>query len=345
MSYSGIEKLIPKDKFDFRPFPELMKISEDEIKPILPNLFEWTKDIHWPIAREVINVLCRFPNSVIPYIQEVLNSDDPDDGWQNVIISMLIPRLPVHLQVKYLFKDVKKIAVNSEYKSDAIRYMENYYGEKAMKKILAFWRCEQLTELQKEIQYEHYMPKEVLEAIHRGQQVLQIGNIQNKYDIDVVKLKEIISSGNYDEDLFFQLTRLSEDKTQLILPELFDCFAKMNWSIIYKEVEMIDILSPFPDKITLLIKETLKPTATNEELKCSTISKLLPKLPIYFQNKIVLKDIKRINISPTDSEKEADVLNAAKLYLDSFYGEDIANKILSIWRGNLNGKPCTDTVL
>jgi len=38
MDYSQLEKLIPKDKFDFEPFPVLLEISEDVVGPILPNL-------------------------------------------------------------------------------------------------------------------------------------------------------------------------------------------------------------------------------------------------------------------------------------------------------------------
>ncbi|MDR2940650.1 MAG: DUF5071 domain-containing protein [Clostridiales bacterium] len=51
MKYSDIRELIPKNKFDIKPVPILMEISESEILPILPDLLFWMADMNWLVAK------------------------------------------------------------------------------------------------------------------------------------------------------------------------------------------------------------------------------------------------------------------------------------------------------
>ena len=94
MACDYLRTLIPKDKFDFAPFPELMEISEEEVNPILPDLLYWVADMNWPIATEMVKVLARFPDSVTPLVEELLKPTEEDDCWKFSIILDLIPALP-----------------------------------------------------------------------------------------------------------------------------------------------------------------------------------------------------------------------------------------------------------
>jgi len=111
MDNSRLEKLIPKDKFDFEPFPMLMEISEDDVKPILHKLLFCIADMSWPIATEMIRVLVRFSSSVVPHVKDVLMPTETDEEWKYFIISHLIPQLPTSSQ-ELLLESVKRIYDN-----------------------------------------------------------------------------------------------------------------------------------------------------------------------------------------------------------------------------------------
>lgn len=132
MEYNEIDKYIPKNKFDKDSILKLMAISEDEIKPILPELLSWTADINWPIAKDIVHVLVRFPNCVVPLIKEKLKSSEQDEDWKYFIITDLIPELPIEAQ-KMLADDMSRIINNptddekyAEVWDMAKRYRENY---------------------------------------------------------------------------------------------------------------------------------------------------------------------------------------------------------------------------
>jgi len=128
MDNSQLEKLIPKDKFDFEPFPLLMEISEDEVKPILSSLLFCVADMNWPIATEMIKVLVRFSNSVVPHIKEVLMPTETDEEWKYFIISALIPKLPANSQ-ELLMESVKRIydnPTNGEVQSEVWEMAKEY---------------------------------------------------------------------------------------------------------------------------------------------------------------------------------------------------------------------------
>jgi len=128
MDYCQLKKLIPKDKFDLEPFPALMEIGEDEVKPILPELLFCVADINWPIATEMIKVLIRFPDSVVPLIKNVLKPSEADEEWKYFIITDLVPRLPKSSQ-ELLLEDIKRILdapTNGEILGGVVEVVENY---------------------------------------------------------------------------------------------------------------------------------------------------------------------------------------------------------------------------
>ena len=108
MAFDHLRILIPKDKFDLSHFPELMDISEEEVKPILLDLLFWTADLNWPIATEMAKVLSRFPDSVTPLVKELLKPTEKDDCWKFSLIVGLVPNLPEKSQ-KQLAKSMRRI--------------------------------------------------------------------------------------------------------------------------------------------------------------------------------------------------------------------------------------------
>jgi len=111
MNIDQLKKLLPKDKFDFEPLPALMEISEKDVKPILRDLLFCMADINWPIAHEIIPVLLRFPDSIVPIIKDVLSPTEMDAVWKYFIITDLIPKLPKESQ-NLLLEDIKRIQRN-----------------------------------------------------------------------------------------------------------------------------------------------------------------------------------------------------------------------------------------
>jgi len=131
MCYSELKSLIPKDKFDLTTISSLKEISEEKVQPILSELLFWVADMNWPVAREMVDVLVRFPNSIVPLIKNILKSSEKDEEWKWFIITGLIPRLSECFQ-KLLLEDVFRIIENpsdSELSGDVWRIAKNYMDE------------------------------------------------------------------------------------------------------------------------------------------------------------------------------------------------------------------------
>lgn len=99
MLQQNVFELIPKNKFDFSTINQLMRISEDDVQPILSKLLDWIADFNWPIAEDVCKVLARFPNSITPLLKEALNPNAEDEILKYWIILKLIPLLPRNTQM------------------------------------------------------------------------------------------------------------------------------------------------------------------------------------------------------------------------------------------------------
>jgi len=108
MEKGEIFNLVPKNKFDDSTIGELMKIEEKKMKLILPELILWIADFNWPIAKDMINILILYPNSLIPVIKKSLNPFQDDEILKYWIIIKLIPELPQKYQ-NLLRGDIERI--------------------------------------------------------------------------------------------------------------------------------------------------------------------------------------------------------------------------------------------
>lgn len=99
MDKDGLENLIPKNKFDNSTINDLMKLNEDEISIILPELFNWIKDFNWPIAAEITQVITKFPISLFPLLRKSLRGDEKDEVLKYWVIVKILPKMPIDMQI------------------------------------------------------------------------------------------------------------------------------------------------------------------------------------------------------------------------------------------------------
>ena len=88
-----VKNLVPKNKFDFSGMEELMKLSDEEIEPVIPDLLAWMKDMNWPVAKEMPALLALHPKTIIPHIIEIFQPEQPECDWKTYIIQELLPLL------------------------------------------------------------------------------------------------------------------------------------------------------------------------------------------------------------------------------------------------------------
>ena len=107
----NIQELVPKDKFDTSSIHELRNLTEEEIRPILPELIEWLADFNWPVASEVAKVVALFPNSVIGELKKQFAPEADDDILKYWILVRLIPLFEKDKQL-LLLPTLHRIAEN-----------------------------------------------------------------------------------------------------------------------------------------------------------------------------------------------------------------------------------------
>lgn len=101
-----IRTMLPKDKFDIESIEKLDKRSNDELRDILSELMEWLQDRNWPISQPVEDLLLRFGDELIPHIQNVFQTRDPQ--WEYFMLTGLISRLPLEC-LRMLKPDLERI--------------------------------------------------------------------------------------------------------------------------------------------------------------------------------------------------------------------------------------------
>lgn len=88
-----VKDLVPKNKFDFSGIEELRKLSGEEIASVIPDLLAWMKDMNWPVAKEMPDLLAPHQEALIPHIIEILQPEQSECDWKTYIIWVLLPLL------------------------------------------------------------------------------------------------------------------------------------------------------------------------------------------------------------------------------------------------------------
>jgi hypothetical protein len=105
----GIKSLIPKDKFDLDSINIFKKMDIKDIKPIIFDLLEWTKDSNWPITEDIGNMLVHLGTELIPHLRVIFDSND--DCWKYSILVNLVNKLPITV-LSEMEADLKRLALN-----------------------------------------------------------------------------------------------------------------------------------------------------------------------------------------------------------------------------------------
>ncbi|MER2106548.1 MAG: DUF5071 domain-containing protein [Solibacillus sp.] len=84
--------MMPKDKFDLATVENLKQAQAEAVLPNLPQMLEWIKNLNWPVAEPMIEVLLHYPTEVTPYVEGILQGND--DEWIYNCLVAIVPRLP-----------------------------------------------------------------------------------------------------------------------------------------------------------------------------------------------------------------------------------------------------------
>lgn len=115
-----IREWLPRDKHDVKAIRKLSKCSDAELKKIIPELMEWLQDGNWPISKSVEDLLLRFGEELIPHIQNVFKTKDPQ--WEYFMLSGLISRLPS--QYLIILKDDLERILKNPTKSETLEELD-----------------------------------------------------------------------------------------------------------------------------------------------------------------------------------------------------------------------------
>ncbi len=96
-----IQDCIPKDKFDEDAVARARAVGFPALNPILSELLAWLQDANWPVARPMASLLAVTQQEIVPYIKEVLNSED--GIWKYWTIDLLVDDLSQ--EVRELLQD------------------------------------------------------------------------------------------------------------------------------------------------------------------------------------------------------------------------------------------------
>ncbi len=88
---SDAPQIIPKGKMDLSIESGLNHASNEQILENLDELFEWTKDINWPVSSLIFNRISKLGSHLTNPVSEILSGDDFE--WKGTIINFLLPLL------------------------------------------------------------------------------------------------------------------------------------------------------------------------------------------------------------------------------------------------------------
>ncbi len=82
---------VPRDKHDTAAIERAKEIGFPALNPVLPVLLGWLKDMNWPVAPHVAELLSGAGLEIVPHIGAVLRSDD--SVWKIWVLTELCPRI------------------------------------------------------------------------------------------------------------------------------------------------------------------------------------------------------------------------------------------------------------
>lgn len=105
----NLQDYIPKNKFDIDKIEYLSKKKYPEYKLILPDLFEWIKDMNWPVARKIAPLLINAGEDIVPIVKNILNTDD--DVWKYWTLNYIVDKMDDSI-ILLIKSDLERIVIN-----------------------------------------------------------------------------------------------------------------------------------------------------------------------------------------------------------------------------------------
>lgn len=106
-----IKELLPKDKFDNNGLNRLSELTDEEIKPFIPDLLVWVQDMNFPVAETVCRVIAGHYAVADDEIIKLLDVSQTDELWKYFIITGLLP--VIENPSDSLINAVRRIALNA----------------------------------------------------------------------------------------------------------------------------------------------------------------------------------------------------------------------------------------
>lgn len=105
----NLKDYIPNNKFDIEKIEYLSKKKYPEYKLILPDLFEWIKDMNWPVARKIAPLLINAGEDIVPIVENILNTDD--DVWKYWTLNYIVDKMDDSI-ILLIKSDLERIVIN-----------------------------------------------------------------------------------------------------------------------------------------------------------------------------------------------------------------------------------------
>jgi hypothetical protein len=121
-------RFIPKNKHDFETVERIKRADNQSIQEVLPQIFDWLEDINWPVAKELVKVLPKFDELIIPFVVDLMHR--PDGLREYSIYYNMLPLL-TQSQLQLLKEELERVAHNpspfekeEEYDKIAVEYLQ-----------------------------------------------------------------------------------------------------------------------------------------------------------------------------------------------------------------------------
>ena len=91
---------LPKNKSDIATAAALKDVSAESLRPHIPELLTWLRDMNWPVSKMIAETLIKCDNDLIDPIRSILQGND--SIWKMWVISELLchtsPNVRIALQ-------------------------------------------------------------------------------------------------------------------------------------------------------------------------------------------------------------------------------------------------------
>ncbi len=108
---------LPRDKHDTHRAEAIVAAGFPVVEPLLPTLFEWLRDINWPVARTLQPLLVSVGVAAAPHVRFILNSSD--DVWKYFVLAHVVAESPeLAIELRHELQRIASIPTHGELEED-----------------------------------------------------------------------------------------------------------------------------------------------------------------------------------------------------------------------------------